>query len=400
MVRMFGPSAVLSILGLVLAALLGGPEVFVAVLVLAILEISLSVDNAVVNAKVLVTMTPMWQKLFLTVGILIAVFGMRLVLPVIIVSVTSGMSPAEAWTLALDDPEQYAATMEAAKYAIYAFGGIFLGMIFLDMFLDHEKDTHWLGPIERPLARIGKLDTISVAIALLALYGSSRLAPATEAATVMASGIFGLVVYLAVNAVNNLMDADNEENNDDDEAVDSNGASVVKTAGTAGFAAFLYLEMLDASFSLDGVIGAFAISNEILVIALGLGIGAFWVRSMTIYLVRTGMLAQFTYLEHGAHWAIGGLAAIMLLEMRFHISDYVTGLLGVVFIIFAVISSVREKKRENAGDLSHAIAPVGIGGPHNPLAPAPGAHRATIAAPDRGASDDDDKDLVYADADD
>jgi hypothetical protein len=347
MVRMFGPSAALSVIALIVAAVLGGPEVFVAVLVLAILEISLSFDNAVVNAKVLVKMTEFWQKIFLTIGILIAVFGMRLVLPVIIVAVSTGLSPMDAWNLALNDPERYSHVVEGAKYAIYAFGGIFLLMIFLDMFLDEEKDTHWLGWLERPLAKIGKLDTFSVVLALLALYGASLLAPDKAAPTVLVAGVFGLIVYLAINALNSLMEGDEDED-DDTPTVTTKSGDTVKTAGTAGFAAFMYLEMLDASFSLDGVVGAFAISSDILVIALGLGIGAFWVRSMTIYLVRKGTLAEFVYLEHGAHWAIGCLAAIMLLEMKFHISEYVTGLLGVVFIIFAVFSSIREKKRNAA----------------------------------------------------
>lgn len=348
MVRMFGPSAAISALALAVGFYFGGPEVFVAVLVLAILEISLSFDNAVVNAKILVKMTPLWQTLFLTIGIVIAVFGMRLILPIVIVSISSGLSPAEALNLALNDADEYAEVMEAAKYAIYAFGGMFLLMIFLDMFIDDEKETHWLGWIERPLARIGRLNTFSVVIALLALYGASRLAPQADALTVMVSGAFGLITYLAVSAVNDLMDGAMDEDGDDDgPSVVTKSGTTVKTAGTAGFAAFLYLELIDASFSLDGVIGAFAISNDILVIALGLGIGAFWVRSMTIFLVRKGTLAEFTYLEHGAHWAIGCLAAIMLLEMKFHISEYVTGLIGVVFILCAVISSVMEKKRND-----------------------------------------------------
>ena len=89
----------------------------------------------------------------------------------------------------------------------------------------------------------------------------------------------------------------------------------------AGVFAFLYLEVLDASFSFDGVIGAFAISNDVLVIALGLGIGAFWIRSLTIYLVRAGTLSEYVYLEHGAHWAIGVLAVIMLASVEYHIPE-------------------------------------------------------------------------------
>ena len=83
-------------------------------------------------------------------------------------------------------------------------------------------------------------------------------------------------------------------------------------AGKAAFFMFLYLEVLDASFSFDGVIGAFAITNDIVLMALGLGIGAMYVRSLTVYLVRQGTLDDYVYLEHGAHYAIGALAVILL----------------------------------------------------------------------------------------
>ena len=81
-----------------------------------------------------------------------------------------------------------------------------------------------------------------------------------------------------------------------------------------GLGAFLYLEVLDASFSFDGVIGAFALTNNILLIAIGLGVGAMYVRSMTIMLVERGTLAQFRYLEHGAFYSIFALSIVMFLQ--------------------------------------------------------------------------------------
>jgi hypothetical protein len=366
MVRFFGPSAFLTALALLAGLYFGGPSVLVAVAVLAVLEISLSFDNAVVNAKILKRMSPLWQKLFLSIGIIVAVFGMRLVLPVVLVSVTAGLGPIEVFELALDDPEAYQHNLEAAKEAIYAFGGIFLLMIFLDFVLDPERDIHWLSWLEKPLAKIGKLDTLAVLLALLALYGASRIADPEKTTTVLVSGIFGLIVYLAVNGLDSLLNEGLEES---DEL--SNGGTVTHMTFGAGLSAFLYLEMIDASFSLDGVIGAFAISNEILVIALGLGIGAFWVRSMTIYLVRKGTLAEYVYLEHGAHWAIGALAAIMLIGMKYHVNEYITGVGGVVFIGLALMSSIVEKRR---GAVEGAHEPVGL------------AHSDTTAA---GAGDED-----------
>ena len=103
--------------------------------------------------------------------------------------------------------------------------------------------------------------------------------------------------------------------------------------------------MLDASFSFDGVIGAFAITSDVVIIMLGLAIGAMFVRSMTIYLVEKGTLDEFIYLEHGAHYAIGALAIIMLMSMHFHIPELVTGLIGVAFIGWSLWASIVHRRK-------------------------------------------------------
>ena len=108
---------------------------------------------------------------------------------------------------------------------------------------------------------------------------------------------------------------------------------------------FLYLEVLDASFSFDGVIGAFAITNHIFEMALGLGIGAMYIRSLTVYLVRQGTLDDYVYLEHGAHYAIGALAVILLVTIKYAINEVITGLVGLVLIGASFWSSVRRNKR-------------------------------------------------------
>jgi len=110
-----------------------------------------------------------------------------------------------------------------------------------------------------------------------------------------------------------------------------------------------YLEVLDASFSFDGVIGAFAITSDVVIIMLGLAIGAMFVRSMTIYLVEKGTLDAYVYLEHGAHYAIGALALIMLASgTGLHIPEVITGLVGVAFIVWAVISSISYSKKQQS----------------------------------------------------
>ncbi|GAB3198106.1 DUF475 domain-containing protein [Geodermatophilus arenarius] len=351
MIRYFGFSVFLTAAALVTAVLFGGPAALLAVAVLGVLEVCLSFDNAVVNAKVLRNMSPLWRKLFLYVGIFIAVFGMRLLLPILLVSVTAQLSVPEVWDLALTDQEAYAENVEASAEAIYTFGGIFLLMIFLNFAFDEERDVHWLAWLEKPLAKAGKLPYLSIVIALAVIYTGSQMADDDKYGTVLLSGLAGLFTYLLIGGLNELMESDDDE---DEESTPSATGTATKAVAGAGAAAFLYLEVLDASFSFDGVIGAFAISSDILIIALGLGIGAFWVRSLTIFMVDRGTLEQYRYLEHGAMWAIGVLATIMILELRFHISEYVTGLTGLLFIVAAVVASVVAQRREDAREVPTA----------------------------------------------
>lgn len=355
MLKAFRGSFAITVITLALVGYLSGSiALVVTAAVLAVLEVTLSFDNAVVNAKYLKKMSPLWQKLFLTVGILIAVFGMRLVFPIVIVAVTADLGMREVIDLALNDSEQYALEIEDAKSAIYSFGGVFLLMIFLD-WLFEEKAIKWLRPLEAALERLGRLNQLAVVIAGILVLIGSRVVPDEKVSTVLFSGLIGLVTYLAVSGLDSYFEQRLEEDEVNESASGPAGAgAAVATVGKAGFSTFLYLELLDASFSFDGVIGAFAISSNILVIAAGLGIGAVFVRSMTVYLVRQGTLAQYRYLEHGAHWAIGALAIILLIGLKFHVPEAITGLLGLGFILAAFTSSVRANRKEREELLADA----------------------------------------------
>ncbi|MFJ2262760.1 DUF475 domain-containing protein [Streptomyces sp. NPDC087844] len=362
--KTFGWSFAVTALGLVAAVLIGGWTAFGIVLILSILEISLSFDNAVVNAGILKKMSAFWQKIFLTVGILIAVFGMRLVFPVVIVAISASLGPIEAVDLALNDADRYQELVTDAHPSIAAFGGMFLLMIFLD-FIFEDRDIKWLGWLERPLAKLGKVDMLSACIALIILLGTALfLAPqahlhagsADKAETVLLSGVAGLITYLVVGGLsgffeNRLEEAEEREHEAEEEArAKGKEISAGALVGKAAFFMFLYLEVLDASFSFDGVIGAFAITNDIVLMALGLGIGAMYVRSLTVYLVRQGTLDDYVYLEHGAHYAIGALAGILLITIRFEVNEIITGLVGVVLIAWSFWSSVRRNKALEAAE--------------------------------------------------
>ncbi|WP_201527567.1 DUF475 domain-containing protein [Psychrobacter frigidicola] len=314
--------------------------------ILAVMEISLSFDNAVVNASVLKHWDEFWKKIFLTVGILIAVFGMRLIFPIVIVAVTADLGMMEVVNLALYDPKEYSVKLLAHHAEISAFGGMFLLLVFLNFVFD-DKEVHWFDWLESRLAKLGKVNAMSVFVALVVLMTSLSWVNDAQDSAVLVAGIWGILVYLGVQVVSGMLEGDLEEELEGEENNNSNsGASTGSAIMKGGIIGFLYLEVLDASFSFDGVIGAFAITNDVIVIMLGLAIGAMFVRSMTIFLVDKGTLDEFIYLEHGAHYAIGALALIMLLSMKFNVPELVTGLVGIAFIGWALLASLKHRKLE------------------------------------------------------
>ncbi|STY91054.1 integral membrane protein, YkoY family [Moraxella bovis] len=304
-------------------------------MVLALMEISLSFDNAVVNASVLKHWDKFWKTIFLTVGMLIAVFGMRLVFPIVIVAVTADMGMKEVVDLALNNPKEYSAKLMAHHAEISAFGGMFLLLVFLNFVFD-DKDIHWFGWLEKRLAKFGKVDAMSVFVAIVTLMISLTWVDEAHKSVVLMAGVWGILIYMGVNVLSTLLEGDDDGTPD--------GHEVAGAIAKGGIAGFLYLEVLDASFSFDGVIGAFAITNDVVIIMIGLAIGAMFVRSMTIFLVEKGTLDEFVYLEHGAHYAIGALAIIMLISMKFHVPEIITGLIGVAFIVASVIASIRYRR--------------------------------------------------------
>lgn len=298
--------------------------------ILSVLEVSLSFDNAVVNAAVLKDMTPLWRQRFITWGIPIAVFGMRVVFPLVIVSLIAHINPWEALVLAATKPDEYARIMLSSHLSLAGFGGSFLLMVAFGYFFDHEKDVHWLDWIEKPLVKMGKVESAGMGLCLLLFFVMSQfLDNDAEKLTLILSGIFGMVTFVAVDGVSGAL----------------NSQADLKGTASSGFAMFMYLQILDASFSFDGVIGAFALTNNLFLIAIGLGIGAMFVRSMTIYLVDKGTLNQFIYLEHGAFYAIGALALMMLFDVFMHVPEAVTGLIGAVFIGLSIWSSIRYSRQ-------------------------------------------------------
>jgi hypothetical protein len=338
--RYFIVSNIVTVIGMALAYWWAGWQGFIIAGLLSIMEITLSFDNAVVNATVLKDMSAKWQQRFLTWGILLAVFGMRLLFPLVIVGFATGLPIMEVTNLALEQPEEYSRHVLASHVSIASFGGMFLLMVFFHYFFNQHKEVHWLVALETRLATMGKLESVEVILALCLLLGMQALLPEVERHGALMAGVVGVVLYVAINSMTSMMSGNKDVSHDA-------AQNITKSVAYSGFMGFMYLQVLDASFSLDGVIGAFAMSKDVVIIMLGLGIGAMFVRSMTIYIVRKGTLDEYVYLEHGAHYGIGALAAIMLVSMVTHVSEVITGLIGVTFIGLSLISSVRYKAKKS-----------------------------------------------------
>jgi len=303
--------------------------------VLAILEISLSFDNAVVNAMKLEKMSEKWRHRFITWGILIAVFGMRFLFPLAVVSIFAGVNITSVLDMAFNNVDLYAQHLAESHSAIVAFGGAFLLMLFMDYFTEKEKEVHWIRFVEQHLQKLSKIKGICTITTLIFLgLLMLKLSPDTRM-PVLTSGIAGIVTYLFIDGLAEWLEKRQEER----------AKICAETVKCSGLVGFLYLELIDASFSLDGVLGAFAISRDILIITIGLFIGAMFVRSLTIMLVEKKTLKQFLYLEHGAHWAIGTLAVLMFVSTFHEIPEVVTGSLGLGFILCALGSSIIHNRR-------------------------------------------------------
>jgi hypothetical protein len=329
--KYFYGSFFITLLGLAAAYFIDPQHYFTImylVIILALLEISLSFDNAVVNARILETMTPAWQKIFIWIGMPIAVFGMRLIFPILLVSITTHVGFLEIFHMAIHNPEKYHQSLEHGLPLICAFGGSFLLMVFLHFFLVEDQEVKWISLIENmkiisfirlipfSLIIIGLLFCISISIMAQLSTGNGLI--------VALSFLFGMFTHQALGWLNKLVNLSN-----------SSAGNIARN----GIMGFLYLEVLDASFSFDGVIGAFAISTNIFIIMIGLGIGAMFVRSLTILFVEHKTLAKFKYLEHGAHYAIGFLALILFIKIFSDVPEWLTGTVGICLISAAFIHS-------------------------------------------------------------
>lgn len=334
MLRIFGFSIFFTVASILTALLTQGFGAAVTIVILIAIEIAFSIDNAIINAKVLDRLSVFWQRLFLTVGMVIAILGMRFVFPILIVMTTAHLPWQTVINDALYHPKQYGEHLAEAHTAIAAFGGSFLLTLAFYFLFDDARKELWLRRFEKRLQRIGGGIWLPPALTALVVIIISRIINPDEGGTVLEAGLIGALSYAILHILI--------------EFLNRFAPAGQKTyTGWPAFLAFMYLQLLDASFSFDGVLGAFAITDKVLLIALGLGVGAFWVRSLTVYMVRHGTLKNYKYLEHGAHYAILVLAAALLGSLFFEVPDALTGVVGLGVIVASFISSQEAIRHRN-----------------------------------------------------
>jgi len=301
----------------------------VTVLGLSLFEIVSSIDNAVINAEVLSTMGEKAKRWFLRWGILIAVFVVRGLLPWLILWLSSpGLGPLEALTLSFSNDPAVGEIVGRSAPLLLSGGGTFLVLLFLHwLFLE---DKNFGLPGERFFAKQGAWFYAIASIFLLALVGwHLNNEPMVAFASVVGSTAFFITHGFKQNA-------------------EEQESRLKGEMGLSDISKLLYLEAIDTTFSIDGVLGAFAFTFSVPLIILGNGIGAFVVRWITIS--NVDRIRNYPFLKNGAMYSIAVLGAVMLLEgAGIELPDWLSPLATVVIVGWFFLKSLpfaRGKKTE------------------------------------------------------
>ena len=264
----------------------------IVILGLVVFEIISSVDNAVINAHVLKTMPEKYRKIFLFWGLLIAVFIVRGVLPFAIVwMVNPALSISEVFTFVFSNNTDIEKYVEQSKPLLLLGGGIYLFFVFLAWLFLEEKKYAFLAERFLHKQSIWFYAISSVALTLIIYYSLK-----TNPFLALSASIGATAFFITDGFKKNAEDAEKK----------------LLSASLGSWSKILYLEILDASFSIDGVIGAFAFTISVPLILIGNGIGAFVVRELTIRGIDN--ITKFAYLKNGAMYSIGALGGLMILE--------------------------------------------------------------------------------------
>ena len=271
-------------------------EILVVVFGLCMFEIISSVDNAIINAHVLKTLPEKYKKFFLTWGLFVAVFVVRGVLPFLIIWLANpAFSLGQVVGFVFHPTPQIAADVAKSQALLLLAGGVYLFMVFLGWIFMEEKRYAFLVEEFVHKQSIWFYAVASLFFAFVVWF-SIRVNPMLALSATIGSTAFFITDGFKKNA-----EAKEKE---------------MLSSHIGALSKILYLEILDATFSIDGVIGAFAFTIFIPLIFLGNGLGAYIVREITVK--GTNIISKFAYLKNGAMYSIGVLGAMMVLEAFGH----------------------------------------------------------------------------------
>ena len=208
-----------------------GAAALVITIILSILEITLSADNAVVNSRVLVKMSKKWQIIFLTVGILVAVFLVRFALPIVMVAAMTSLSSGEVLKLALNDAEKYGHYLETIAPSINAFGGIFLFFVAMFFFMEEGRKYLWIRPVEKALQTLAKVPYLKYILAFATFLPVYYITDPENRNAVFGALVVGALVYLVLHSIILMMEQVNKRN------------QLKQQVGWAAFVSFMYLDI-------------------------------------------------------------------------------------------------------------------------------------------------------------
>lgn len=303
-------------------------DAIIIILGLTLFEIISSVDNAIVNADVLATMSEKSRRWFLFYGIIIAVFLVRGALPLLIVYFSNpSISLYDAFFATINSDQTVLHTIEKNKPILLSGGGIYLVFLFMHwLFLEKKEFAFFL---EQHIVKRYSFWFYAAAsiILLLVTWLTIHINPLIGFGAIVGSTVFFITNGFKKNA---------EEKERE-----------LKTRHLSDLSKIMYLEVIDTSFSIDGVLGAFAFTISIPLIIIGNGLGAFIVRYFTVNGIKT--VKKYRYLKNGAMYSIGSLGAIMLGEsLGWHIYTFVPSAITFFLVGLFFWLSVQELRIEKA----------------------------------------------------
>ncbi len=301
------------------------PDIVILVLTvvgLSLFELVSSVDNAVINADVLSTMSRWARRWFLMWGVLIAVFLIRGLLPLLIVySLNPSVGLSGAFTAAFSNDPAVAAAIEQAAPPLLMAGGVFLIFLFLHWLFLESKHYGLRGEETIHKKGVWFYAIVSILLTMLVWY-SIQINPAMAFGAAVGSTIFFITHGFKENA-------------------EQREREMLGDKKMSNWSKILYLEVIDASFSIDGVLGAFAFTLSVPIILLGNGIGAVAVRQITIKNIDT--VKKYKYLKNGAMYSVAFLGAIMIANaFRMHVPEWVSPIATILILAFFFWKSKRD----------------------------------------------------------